>query len=113
MVAALGVAAIPPSYHPNPMQFIVRPGTDPVAKADASLLKAMGFKPEMFTVMFAIPRTVGWLAQWEEMMEDGDLKISRPRQIYVGSAKRDFVPITKRRVAKGNSKIQREAGVRA
>jgi citrate synthase len=60
------------------------------------IYQAMGFKPEMFTVMFAIPRTVGWLAQWEEMMEDPELKISRPRQIYVGPAKRDVVPIEKR-----------------
>ncbi|MFZ5925933.1 MAG: citrate synthase [Acidobacteriota bacterium] len=48
------------------------------------IYQAMGFKPEMFTVLFAIPRTVGWLAQWEEMLLDPEQKIARPRQIYVG-----------------------------
>ena len=49
----------------------------------------MGFKPEMFTVLFAIPRTAGWLAQWEELIRDPEQKIARPRQIYVGHAVRD------------------------
>jgi citrate synthase len=49
------------------------------------IYQAMGFKPEMFTVLFAIPRTVGWLAQWEEMLCDPEQKIARPRQIYTGS----------------------------
>ncbi len=48
------------------------------------IYQAMGFKPEMFTVLFAIPRTVGWLAQWEEMLLDPEQKIARPRQMYVG-----------------------------
>lgn len=48
------------------------------------IYQAMGFRPEMFTVLFAIPRTVGWLAQWEEMLLDPEQKIARPRQIYVG-----------------------------
>ncbi|HEU5404433.1 MAG TPA: citrate synthase [Terriglobales bacterium] len=48
------------------------------------IYEAMGFKPEMFTVLFAIPRTAGWLAQWLEMITDSETKISRPRQIYVG-----------------------------
>ena len=48
------------------------------------IYQAMGFKPEMFTVLFAIPRTVGWLAQWEEMLQDPEQKIARPRQIYTG-----------------------------
>jgi citrate synthase len=60
------------------------------------IYQAMGFRPEMFTVMFAIPRTVGWLAQWEEMLEDHEQKIARPRQIYVGKSKRDVIPIEKR-----------------
>jgi citrate synthase len=59
------------------------------------IYQAMGFKPEMFTVLFAIPRTVGWLAQWQEMLQDPEQKIARPRQIYVGK-KRDFVPLEKR-----------------
>ncbi len=48
------------------------------------IYQAMGFKPEMFTVLFAIPRVVGWLAQWQEMLEDSEQKIARPRQIYIG-----------------------------
>jgi citrate synthase len=52
----------------------------------------MGFPVEMFPVLFAIPRTAGWLAQWEEMLTDPEQKIARPRQIYVGSARRDYVP---------------------
>src|SRR5579863_1337441 len=62
------------------------------------IYQAMGFKPEIFTVLFAIPRTVGWLAQWQEMLEDPEQKIARPRQIYIGPAVRDFVPIEKRGV---------------
>ena len=60
------------------------------------IYEAMGFTADQFTVLFAIPRTVGWLAQWEEMLEDPEQKIARPRQIYVGEEKRDFVPITAR-----------------
>ena len=52
------------------------------------IYQAMGFKPEMFTVLFAIPRTVGWLAQWEEMLNDPEQKIARPRQMYVGYGER-------------------------
>jgi citrate synthase len=63
------------------------------------IYQAMGFKPEMFTVLFAIPRTVGWLAQWQEMLLDAEQKIARPRQIYTGYEARDFVPIEKRGVA--------------
>jgi citrate synthase len=62
------------------------------------IYQAMGFKPEMFTVLFAIPRTVGWLAQWQEMLADPEQKIARPRQIYVGSGCRTFVPIEERTV---------------
>jgi citrate synthase len=57
------------------------------------IYQAMGFKPEQFTVLFGIPRTVGWLAQWEEMLKDSEQKIARPRQIYTGLEQRDFVPI--------------------
>ena len=60
------------------------------------IYQALGFKPDMFTVLFAIPRTVGWLAQWQEMLEDPEQKIARPRQIYTGYAERNFVPIDKR-----------------
>jgi citrate synthase len=56
------------------------------------IYQAMGFPVEMFPVLFAIPRTSGWLAQWDEMMRDADQKIARPRQIYLGSPSRDYVP---------------------
>jgi len=51
----------------------------------------------MFTVLFAVARTVGWIAQWNEMIEDPSQKIGRPRQLYIGAAKREFVPMAKRR----------------
>jgi len=60
------------------------------------IYQALGFKPDMFTVLFAIPRTVGWLAQWQEMIEDPEQKIARPRQIYTGYTERNFIPIEKR-----------------
>ncbi len=60
------------------------------------IYQAMGFKPEMFTVLFAIPRTAGWLAQWQEMLQDPEQKIARPRQIYTGFMIRDVVPIEQR-----------------
>jgi citrate synthase len=56
------------------------------------IYQAMGFPVEMFPVLFAIPRTAGWIAQWEEMLLDPEQKIARPRQIYVGAAQRDYVP---------------------
>ncbi len=61
------------------------------------IYQAMGFPLEMFPVLFAIPRTAGWLAQWEEMITDEEQKIARPRQIYVGSPKRDYLPIADRK----------------
>ncbi len=60
------------------------------------IYQAMGFTPDQFTVLFGIPRTVGWLAQWQELMQDPDRKIARPRQIYTGENARDFVPIRER-----------------
>jgi citrate synthase len=60
------------------------------------IYQAMGFKPEMFTVLFAIPRTAGWLAQWQEMITDPEQKIARPRQVYTGQAQRDVVPMENR-----------------
>ena len=57
------------------------------------IYQAMGFPVDMFPVLFAIPRTAGWLAQWDEMLRDNEQKIARPRQLYVGSSKRDYVPI--------------------
>jgi citrate synthase len=61
------------------------------------IYQAMGFPVEMFPVLFAIPRTAGWIAQWEEMLLDPDQKIARPRQIYVGPPPRDYVATSKRR----------------
>jgi citrate synthase len=59
-------------------------------------LKAMGFPTTMFTVLFALARTVGWISQWKEMFEDPSRKIGRPRQLYTGALQRDFVNIDKR-----------------
>ena len=59
-------------------------------------LKAMGFPTSMFTVLFAVARTVGWISQWSEMIEDPQQKIGRPRQLYTGAARRDYVAISKR-----------------
>ena len=60
------------------------------------IYQAMGFPTDMFPVLFAIPRTSGWLAQWEEMLLDPDTKIVRPRQIYTGADERNYVPIERR-----------------
>jgi citrate synthase len=60
------------------------------------IYQAMGFPLDMFPVLFAIPRTAGWLAQWDEMLRDSDQKIARPRQIYTGHDQRDYVPREKR-----------------
>jgi citrate synthase len=60
------------------------------------IYQAMRFPIAMFPVLFAIPRTVGWLAQWVEMLEDSEQKIARPRQIYLGEGERDFVPMEER-----------------
>ncbi|MEI4263570.1 citrate synthase [Roseovarius sp. D0-M9] len=60
------------------------------------ILEAMGFPTSMFTAIFAVSRTVGWISQWKEMISDPQLKIGRPRQLYVGANKRDYVDIEKR-----------------
>ncbi len=61
------------------------------------IYQSLGFPVDIFPVLFAIPRTSGWLAQWEEMLIDKDTRIARPRQVYVGKEKRDYKPIGKRR----------------
>jgi citrate synthase len=61
------------------------------------IYQAMDFPVEMFPVLFAIPRAAGWLAQWDEMLRDGEQKIARPRQIYVGEMARDYVPRGRRK----------------
>jgi citrate synthase len=60
------------------------------------ILKAMGFPTSMFTVLFAVARTVGWISQWKEMIEDPSQRIGRPRQVYTGSVQRDYVPLDSR-----------------
>ncbi|WP_270936702.1 citrate synthase [Falsiroseomonas oryzae] len=60
------------------------------------ILKAMGIPTSMFTVIFAVARTVGWVSQWKEMVEDPSQRIGRPRQIYTGPGKRDYIPAVKR-----------------
>jgi citrate synthase len=60
------------------------------------IYQALGFPVAMFPVLFAIPRTAGWLAQWQEMLEDPDQRIARPRQVYIGYDDRDYVPVAGR-----------------
>lgn len=60
-------------------------------------LKALGFPTDMFTVLFALARCVGWVAQWKEMIEDPAQKIGRPRQLYTGAARRDYIPMDQRK----------------
>jgi citrate synthase len=62
-------------------------------------LKALGFPTTMFTVLFALARTVGWIAQWSEMVDDPSQRIGRPRQLYIGAPRRDYVPLSKRKQA--------------
>src|SRR6185295_13411880 len=61
------------------------------------IYQAMGYPTDYFTVLFAVGRLPGWLAQWEEMLNDKGQKIARPRQIFIGPAERHFVPLEKRR----------------
>ncbi len=61
------------------------------------IYRALGIPTDMFTVMFAIGRTVGWVAHWREMITDPNGRISRPRQLYKGAAQRDYVPLKKRK----------------
>ncbi|MDE0779279.1 MAG: citrate synthase [Alphaproteobacteria bacterium] len=60
------------------------------------ILKAIGFPTSMFTVVFALARSIGWIAQWKEMIEDPDQRIGRPRQLFLGATDREYVPIDKR-----------------
>jgi citrate synthase len=59
-------------------------------------MRAMGIPNSMFTAIFAMARTAGWVAQWNEMISDPESKIGRPRQLYTGEARREFVPIEQR-----------------
>ena len=60
------------------------------------IYEALNFPPEMFTVMFAVPRTAGWVSQWQEGVLDPEQKITRPKQIYIGERGRSYSPITER-----------------
>ena len=60
------------------------------------IYRAMGFPVDMFPVLFAIARTAGWIAQWLEMVQDEEQQIARPRQLYLGPARRDYVPLVAR-----------------
>jgi len=60
------------------------------------IYQAMRFPVDMFPVLFAIPRTSGWLAQWAEMLDDGDQKIARPRQVYLGERGQSYIPLSQR-----------------
>jgi len=60
------------------------------------ILRALGFPTSMFTVLFAVARTIGWISQWKEMIAEPNQKIGRPRQLYVGAPRRDYVPLSKR-----------------
>ncbi len=63
------------------------------------IYQAMGFPTDAFTVLFAIPRTSGWIAQWQEMLQDPEQKIARPRQVYLGDEKRDLKRADRRATA--------------
>lgn len=67
------------------------------------IYRAMKFPVEMFPVLFAIPRTSGWIAQWVEMLGDSDQKIARPRQVYLGHEKRDYVPVEQREASQAEA----------
>ena len=60
------------------------------------VLSALGIPTSMFTVIFALARSVGWISHWHEMISDPTLKIGRPRQLYTGAERRDYVPVDKR-----------------
>ncbi len=63
------------------------------------IYRALGIPTNLFTVLFAVARTAGWVAQWKEMIEDPAMKIGRPRQLYIGEGPRKFVPLGKTEVA--------------
>ena len=69
------------------------------------IYQAMGMPTEMFPVLFAIPRTAGWLAQWWEMLLDPEQKIARPRQVYVGPDAREYIPVENRETALHSKKL--------
>jgi citrate synthase len=83
----------------NPLQdeyFVSRKLYPNVDFYSGIIYQAMGFPVDMFPVLFAIPRTAGWIAQWLEMVQDEEQRIARPRQLYLGPARRDYVPVERR-----------------
>ena len=60
------------------------------------ILRALGFPTSMFTALFALARTAGWISQWKEMVEDPSQRIGRPRQLYTGAPRRDYLPMSRR-----------------
>ena len=76
------------------------------------VLKALGFPTSMFTVLFAVARTVGWVAQWKEMIEDPTMKIGRPRQLYTGPERRDYIRSSNAKVGESQNPSD-EGGLRA
>jgi len=83
---ANAVRCVPPENLPLPVEI----------RACNDFLKAMGIPTHMFTVLFAVARTVGWVSQWKELIEDPSQRIGRPRQVYSGAAERPFVPMALR-----------------
>lgn len=81
---------------PEDEYFVIRKLYPNVDFYSGLIYQAMSFSPEMFPVLFSIPRAEGWLAQWQEMLSDPEQKIARPRQGYVGADVRDYVPLGKR-----------------
>src|SRR3712207_2577270 len=71
------------------------------------IYRAMGFPTRMFTVLFALGRLPGWIAQWREMIADPSTQIGRPRQVYTGATERAFVPIDQRQAASGRWSVPR------
>ena len=85
-----------PHHHPPPPYLLHRSLYPNVDFYSGIVLRALGIPVEMYTVLFAMARTVGWVAQWKEMVTDATGRITRPRQIYTGEMRRKFVPVYER-----------------
>ena len=70
------------------------------------IMRAIGIPMQMFTVIFTIARTAGWLAQWKEMIEDPDARITRPRQLYTGKSERHYIPVEQRVAVNGQKQVE-------
>jgi citrate synthase len=89
-------STLPWNWSASPWKTTISSSAKNVDFYSGIILKAMGFPTSMFTVLFAMARTVGWIAQWKEMIEDPQQKIGRPRQLYTGHTKRPYVLMDKR-----------------